>query len=133
MIKPILDLKTLPQYKWIYEEAKRRYKFDDSSVIFAIDNNIYCDSIPPSWLVEHELTHIRQQEGIGFKAWWERCFSDIDFKYKQELEAHQVEFQAYKKLWGRQSSRDYAKVLTHRMNSSLYKFPYKTTIKDITC
>lgn len=134
MIKTLQEFKDYSETKWIYEEAKKKLSFDDSTVIFTGNNNIYCNQPLPPWLIAHEMTHIDRQnqtEG-GYKMWWRRYFDDIDFKYLEELIAHRVELQEYKKYNGRELSRKYAKVLLARMNSKLYKFPYKTSVANLT-
>lgn len=124
----INELKTNPTLHWIYDKAKQESRFTDSTVIFAVDDTIYCDSVLPVQLISHEATHLTQQQAMGYKKWWEKYFSDVEFKYTQELEAHINE---YKALGSRQARRAGIKTIVDRMNSPLYRFTKKTTKEDI--
>lgn len=90
--------------------------------LFAYDNVIYNPSkmdIPP-WLVDHEKVHFRQQ-GKDPVGWWRRYFDDEVFRYQQELEAHQIEYQSFCKYNPDRNIRSiYLQLISQRLASKMY-------------
>ena len=78
--------------------------------IFTYGNKIYTPSRLSPSLIAHEKTHVRQQLKMGVEIWWARYIADEDFRFSQELEAHQVEYRAGGRL----------KVIAERLASPLY-------------
>lgn len=64
--------------------------------MFAWGNTIFNPSRAaiPAWLLKHEEVHERQQ-GDDVEGWWARYLVDADFRFEQELEAHQVEYKCF--------------------------------------
>lgn len=66
--------------------------------IFAWEGTIYNPKggdLPP-WLVAHEEVHFKQQADVGgAESWWARYLVDPQFRFEQELEAHQEEYRVY--------------------------------------
>ena len=60
----------------------------DSGVVFTVGDTIYCKESLSRDLLEHEKTHVIQQESLGWEKWWEFYFSNPSFRYEQELEAY---------------------------------------------
>jgi hypothetical protein len=132
MIKTLQEFIDDPELSWIYHQSKKEFTFEDAVVIFTGKGNIYTNSIIAPQMVAHEETHIRYQNEMGTQEWWEKYFTDIDFKYQQELEAHRNEYKYFKEHNNRDFSRWYLhNIVLDRMNGSLYKFPYKTRKQDI--
>lgn len=48
-------------------------------------------------VLEHELVHVRQQEGHDAEAWCERYIIDPKFRYRMELEAYREQYGFWKK------------------------------------
>ncbi len=57
-------------------------------------NGCFIDEI----LIKHEEVHSRQQ-GSDPDKWWQRYILDSAFRFCQELEAYQVQFKEYKKVF----------------------------------
>ncbi len=62
--------------------------------IFTYGNKVYSFTKLSKSLVEHEKVHVRQQLAMGPEVWWQRYFDDEEFRFQQELEAHQAEWRA---------------------------------------
>lgn len=64
--------------------------------IFAYGDVVYVPSGMPLTpeLEEHEQTHINQQNGQP-DVWWEKYFTDPQFRLDQELEAHRAEYKKF--------------------------------------
>ena len=66
-------------------------------VIFAYGDIIY---VPTGQelsfaLVEHEQVHGDRQNRRGVAAWWDQYLVDGEFRFNEELPAHQVEYRAF--------------------------------------
>lgn len=68
------------------------------NVFFTYGDRIY------SMLGEHQLTpalrvhervHSDQQLAMGVEPWWERYLAEPQFRFQQELKAHEAEFTAF--------------------------------------
>lgn len=90
--------------------------------IFAWGDIIYNPSkttIPP-WLIAHEEVHQRQQ-GEDVRGWWDRYLIDAEWRFTQELEAHQVEYRVFCVLNKDRNHRArYLNMISHRLSSKLY-------------
>jgi len=90
--------------------------------IFAWGNTIYNPGggpIPP-WLAAHEKIHMLQQ-GDDIEGWWDRYLVDAEWRFKQELEAHQEEYRVFCVLNKDRNTRiRYKNMLAARLASSMY-------------
>jgi hypothetical protein len=84
----------------IYDEAAKVFPLQGRE-IFAWGDKIYNPggfNIPP-WLVAHETVHaVQQLDETGEydpESWWARYLVDIEFRFQQELEAHQEEYTSF--------------------------------------
>ncbi len=80
------------------EEIRKVFKFGKNTV-FAYDDNIYNPSgifIDPS-LLEHEKTHLLQQQNCGVDRWWKRYLTERAFRASQEIPAYQNQYNELKK------------------------------------
>ncbi len=77
----------------------------------------------PSWLIAHEQVHQRQQ-GDDPQAWWDRYLIDTEWRFKQELEAHRMEYNVFcispAGLNQRNRKRAFLKSLARRLSSPMY-------------
>ena len=91
-------------------------------VIFAWGDTIYNPSGDklPSWLIAHEQVHQRQQDGDP-ETWWARYLIDPAWRFKQELEAHRIEYQRFC-LYAhtRNKRRAFLKDISRRLSSPMY-------------
>jgi hypothetical protein len=84
----------------IYDRAAKVFPLKGRE-IFAWEDKIYNPGgfKIPSWLIAHEYIHSKQQrdaEGnFDAEAWWDRYLVDMEFRFLQELEAHQAEYTEY--------------------------------------
>lgn len=81
----------------IFEEASKLFGVTESDIIwFTWGDTIFapCKKMPPDFILVHEETHAEQQghSEEGAKLWWERFFSDPDFRAAQEAEAYGMQF-----------------------------------------
>lgn len=71
-------------------------------------------------LLAHERTHAKQQAG-DVEGWWIKYLHDIEFRFQQELEAHQVEYAVNRRLQpNRNLRRLYLKEISKRLASPMY-------------
>lgn len=72
-------------------------------------------------VAEHELVHVRQQ-GDDPAGWWEKFFTDPEFRLNQELEAYRRQYQFAKShLTDRNKLIVYARALASDLASPMYK------------
>jgi len=62
--------------------------------VFTYYPNIYMQGHPQSHLLVHEQTHLRQQKKITPELWWEKYFSDKNFRLAQEVEAYHNQYKS---------------------------------------
>jgi hypothetical protein len=90
--------------------------------IFAWDGIIYHPMLTPlpQWLIEHEECHFAQQDGDP-EGWWEHYLANPQFRYEQELEAHQVEYACYcRHNKDRNQRLRYLQLIARRLSSPMY-------------
>lgn len=63
-------------------------------ILFAYGEDIFNPSNVsiPSWLAAHEYKHCARQFLVGAEHWWKMYLEDQDYRYNEELLAHQAEF-----------------------------------------
>ena len=88
-------------------------------------------------LLVHECQHFHQQ-GAGLddkkcKEWWKRYGEDGDFRYEQELEAYQVQYNYMKPQHDRHTIFAFAKNLASILTGGLYGtgYSYAQAVFDI--
>lgn len=90
--------------------------------IFAWGNIIYnpsASTLTPE-LLAHEEVH-KVQQGNDVEGWWDRYLVDVQFRYRQELEAHRAEFKEFcKSRPNRVRKRVFLKQLARRLSSPMY-------------
>lgn len=78
----------------------------------------------PLQIIAHEAVHSLQQKVCGvndpINAWWDDYLSSALFRYEQELEAHQAEYQFFRTLNNRHFSRQYLTGIAERLAGPLY-------------
>ena len=71
-------------------------------------------------LLAHERVHC-QQQGRDIQGWWDKYLINLDFRFKQELKAHQVEYAVNKQIEiDRNRRRIYLREISKRLSSPLY-------------
>lgn len=77
----------------IYEKAKELWGVDfDKGTVFTYGDTIHAKSKMSEDLLRHELTHVKQQTEMGKEIWWDRYFTDKEFRTAQELEAYRAQY-----------------------------------------
>jgi hypothetical protein len=72
-----------------YNKLVELFKVDwEDGLVVTYGKNIHCKTGISMDLIEHEMTHVRQQEQYGVMEWWERYYVDADFRLAQEKEAY---------------------------------------------
>lgn len=112
----------------IFERALKLFNLSsDKIVFFAYGDKIYSPSgkMPPDDFLEHESVHCEQQEHSeqAAKIWWERYFTDKDFRIAQEAEAYGAQF---KYLKGRYRDRNAQARILHNIAGLLCDPMYAT-------
>ncbi len=98
---------------------------DNYGVVFAFNGAIYSPSgneIPYS-LIKHEEVHCARQGGTeaGSIEWWEKYLKNMEFRYSEELLAHQAEYRAcIENALNRNMKRRALKQIAKRLASPLY-------------
>lgn len=109
-----------PNYSQIVQVLPKASK---KGVIFT-----YGDTIYNPWNVNithpleaHESVHAeRQGVGLdGIEAWWDRYLKDIQFRFQEELIAHQAEYWAYNDA-NRNARRKALSKVARKLASPLY-------------
>lgn len=70
-------------------------------------------------VLAHEEVHCRQQ-GKNPEVWWHRYIIDPQFRFEQELEAHQREYEVASLRLTRNQRRQVLRGLAHRLSGALY-------------
>ena len=74
----------------------------------------------PEHLIEHEKTHLRQQNIIGVDNWVSLYLRDKDFRLKQELEAYRYQLTCIKDKNKRSKSQtEFIKILASDMYGNM--------------
>ena len=123
----------------IYEQARDMFGVDfRQGVVFTVGDTIHANKFPlPAHLYAHEKTHVIQQRAYsgGPNAWWARYFTDVYFRYSQEMEAYRVQYKYY---CTEEKDRNKRAVFLHHLLkhiTTIYgfdKFPVEKIKKDLT-
>ena len=108
----------------IWDEAHKHFDIDDSATFYAYGDTIYNPAgiHVPEYIVIHEEVHMEQQLSMGVELWWQRYFSEPQFRYSQEVQAYGRQYWYFKKdeRDGNMKSR-YLHKLVEIMMSPMYK------------
>lgn len=67
----------------------------------------------------HELTHVAQQKDPY--EWWNKYFTDVEFRLDQEIEAYSNEFNCYRSIMKDRNKRNtYLHGIARKLSSDLY-------------
>ena len=90
------------------------------NVIFTYGGTIYSPNSKkiPEHLIQHELVHSRRQ-GDDPDSWWKSYIEDIDFRFQEELKAHEAEYESCLK-YGRNVRKRQLKIAAMHLSGSLY-------------
>lgn len=82
----------------IWAKAHKAFEIDDRSTVYAYGRKIFNPSgiHIPEHVIEHEVTHMRQQEAMGGpEKWWDMYLQDPSFRVNQEIEAYRAQYLFY--------------------------------------
>ena len=79
----------------LYGEYEKYFELNNDT-IFAFNNTIYTSNELPDHLLEHEKTHLRQQNTIGADNWVSMFMRDPKFRLSQEIEAYKIQLKTVK-------------------------------------
>lgn len=100
----------------LIDEYKKHFDINEHTV-FAYDNDIYTNSKLPDFLIEHEETHLRQQNDIGLDNWVYKYINDNEFRLEMEVEAYRAQLKFIKDI----NRRNRMKFICAKdLSSSLY-------------
>jgi hypothetical protein len=78
----------------IYQRLKKEFNVSwNDGIIITYFPDIYWkggDALSKE-KIAHEKTHLRQQEDMGVKLWWDKYITDKEFRLSQEIEAYKNE------------------------------------------
>lgn len=106
----------------VWDRATAELGADDHT-IFVYQKQIYVPSGEPLTpnLYLHETVHLIQQKDDS-DGWWERYFSDPQFRFDQEVEAYRAEYAYFSKLHKDRNERArIGRSLAAKLASPLYK------------
>lgn len=106
----------------IYDVLKDKFGVNwDDGIIITYAPDIYCKFPLTEFKVEHEITHITQQEKYGVDEWWNRYLIDVEFRLSQEIEAYLNEARLIKKKVKDRNKRFlYIQQISKDLSSSIY-------------
>lgn len=80
----------------IYDKAKAAFG-DLAGMVFCYGDTIYFpdgkEPKLPADVIVHEAVHSAQQEELGPMGWWKKYLNDPEFRFRQELQAYQEQYQ----------------------------------------
>ena len=110
----------------IYDKAAKVFPLQGRE-IFAWEDKIYNPGgfKIPTWLIAHEYIHSKQQmDDTGHwnaEAWWDRYLVDMEFRFQEELEAHQAEYREFcEHNRDRNKRLQYKRVVAKKLAAPLY-------------
>lgn len=107
----------------IYDRAAKVFPLQGRE-IFAWGDKIYNPGgfDVPAWLVAHEEVHSLQQVEAGSpQAWWDQYLVDVEYRFQQELAAHQREYRSYCEHNADRNKRArYRSVVAKKLSAPLY-------------
>lgn len=89
MIKPLKEFPLMARYKEVFPDI-------NTHTVIAWKGNIYSNSALPDHLIVHEELHLKQQEEMGVDLWVEKYLTDMNFRFKMELDAYRAQVQSVK-------------------------------------
>ena len=107
-------------------------------VIFSYGDRVYnpAGNELSAALIAHETVHCIRQQRMGVDEWWDKYITDPEFRYNEELLAHQAE---YLKLCdtavNRQQRRAHLAAVAKRLAGGLYGHvrALERVKKDLQC
>ena len=73
----------------VYSRCKAQFGVDwDRGIIMTYGDTVHTKFPLSPDLVVHEATHVKQQIEMGKELWWDRYFTDVEFRLSQEVEAY---------------------------------------------
>lgn len=119
--------------QWILDKVSKWGVEWGGNIIFTYAPNIHTsDGKISDDLYVHESTHLKQQ-GDNPKSWWEKYLTDKNFRFSQELEAYQKQWEYAKLKYSRTKQlrvlQHSARVLSSKIYGNIIK--YEEAIKLI--
>ena len=119
----------LPEYNLVkvvppnIVSVRANYQFGatfEKGIIFVYGNDIHCINDLSDHHIVHELVHVRQQTEIGPDIWWDRYFTDVEFRLEQETEAYQAQWKFLMENYSRPQRRFLLKLLVKDLSGPMY-------------
>ena len=106
-----------------YKEICKYFPIEGkTNIVFTYGNTLHNKGggeITPD-LFAHEQTHTRQQNEIGIEEWWNRYFTDTQFRLEQELEAYQNQYKYAVEHYNRAERRRLLDRISKDLASPIY-------------
>ena len=108
-----------PNYKEILDYFPQANK---KGIVFTYGDTLYSPTSLniPKHLLVHEKTHSKQQNEMGIEKWWEKYFTNKKFRFSQELEAYQNQYNFIEKKFGRHERRVLLRQISKDLSGKLY-------------
>lgn len=112
----------------IWDNACALFEININTVLFTYGDTIYIPGgrMPTEDLIEHERTHMKQQNYNDKDAalWWGKYLRDPQFRMEQEVEAYAQQYKHLcKGIKGREQRFRVRRTLGQQLSSPLYKCP----------
>lgn len=104
------------------EEIRKKFNLAGKQPVFAFGDKIYnpFGNNLPDHILEHEQTHLKQQEGMSIEEWWNRYLEDPEFRLNQELEAYRVQYKYLLEHANRNDRRLWLKRMVKDVSGAMY-------------
>ncbi len=115
------NMKIVTGYPPNIEKIKKAFPIKGKPVCFAYGDTLYnaSGSTPPKHLEVHEEVHSKQQ-GSDPEAWWDKYIANSVFRLEQEIEAHHVQYEYYKKTESREMTNKLLVFYAETLSSAVY-------------
>ncbi len=108
----------------VYERCHKVFGADwDKGITITYGDSVHCkfDISQVADLLVHERVHIRQQTEMGKDIWWERYFTDKEFRLSQEIEAYKAQIAWMRIHYPRKKRKDVERFI-YELMVRLYNF-----------
>lgn len=119
-----LEIVIGPPPRDIYEACDAKFKVRGRRfIIFTVGDKLYNpdNAVIEPWLWAHEEVHSKRQLASNVDDWWRAYLANKQFRFEEELVAHQEEWRVAKEVMSsRQQRRKQLGVITDRLSGGLY-------------
>lgn len=115
-------MQIIQQYPPNIAKIKEKFNLAGKQPVFAYGDRIYnpfANNLPDH-IIEHEKTHLKQQEGMTIEEWWNKYLEDPEFRLNQEIEAYRVQYKYLEENANRADRRLWLKRMVKDVSGAMY-------------